>query len=97
MPSSYAARGTFLRLELFSSEENFLQQLSRYVFVRAVPTALFHLSGNGNLQRGRVHAGVGRVCAVGELTATGVAGSAVLHLGGGIDSGLIHSSAESLH
>ena len=45
----------------------------------------------------RFRAGLGGVCAVGELAATGVAGGAVLRRSGWFDAGLIHSSAESLH
>jgi len=45
----------------------------------------------------RFRTGLGGVCAVGELAATGVAGGAVLRRSGWFDAGLIHSSAESLH
>jgi len=41
--------------------------------------------------------GLGGVCAVGELAATGVAGGPVLRRGGWFDPALIHPSAESLH
>ena len=52
---------------------------------------------NENQGRRRVQPGVGRVCAVGELAATGWTGGAVLSRGGWFDTGLIHSSAESMH
>ena len=44
-----------------------------------------------------VQPGVGGVCAVGVLAATGMAGGAVLCRSGWFDPGLIQSSAESLH
>ena len=41
--------------------------------------------------------GLGGVCTVGELAATCVLSSAVLHRGGWFDPGLIDCSAELLH
>ena len=61
------------------------------------PASLSSSLANGNLRRVWVQPGVGRFCAVGELAEIGRTGGAVLRRVGWFDTGLIHSSAESLH